>query len=170
VDQLNEEYKFLPALYAMKWKFFEEDLIAKVIMKNMPSIWVKDFKIAKLHLQTEIKNVMADLVVIKEQIKIKPKQLKTPCCAHNGHHKWTECLQNPKKNKSDEKNNKGNNHHQGRGNENNGKSCEEHPGNKTKIKAIAGPEIAMTWIADKNIIVLGVVTTIIKVQMKRCPD
>jgi hypothetical protein len=97
VDQLNEEY----ALYAMKWKFFEEDLIAKIIMKNMPSIWVKDFKIAKLHLQTEIKNVMADLVVIKEQIKIKPKpthdhpngnekQLKIPCCAHNGHHKWTE--------------------------------------------------------------------------------
>jgi hypothetical protein len=43
-----------------------------------------------------------------------------------------------------------------------------HPGNKTKIEAIAGPEIAMTRIV-KNIIVSMVATMIIKVQMKRRP-
>ena len=60
-------------------------------------------------LKTQIKDVMADLVVIEEQVKIHPKtnhdhnnsnkmQLKNPCHVHNGSHEWDDCHQNPKKN------------------------------------------------------------------------
>jgi hypothetical protein len=36
------------------------------------------FKLAKPHLQTKVKDVMADLVVIKEQIKVNPMSTHDP--------------------------------------------------------------------------------------------
>lgn len=73
--------------------FSEEDLIAKVISKNIPDAWVKDFKMFKIHLQTKIKDIISELTVLEEQIKVhsKPtqnnhhkKQFKNPCKLHNG--------------------------------------------------------------------------------------
>jgi hypothetical protein len=44
-----------------------------------------------------------------------------------------------------------------------------HPGNTPNIEAIAGPEIVITQIVNKTIIVFVVATTIINVKMKRHP-
>ncbi len=70
--------------------FSEEDLIAEVISKNIPAAWEKDFKMFKLHLKTKIKDILSELTVIEEQIKIHPKnndntnkkQLKNACKLH----------------------------------------------------------------------------------------
>jgi len=51
--------------HSRKYIFF-----AKVIVKSIPSAWVKDFKLAKLYLETQIKDVMADLAVIEEQVTL----------------------------------------------------------------------------------------------------
>jgi hypothetical protein len=92
--------------------FTEEELIAKVISKNIPSAWVKDFRMFKLHLKTRIRDVLTDLTVMEEQVKtnLKPsnsdkkQHLKNPCRIHNGGHEWDDCCQNPKNIKSDDQN------------------------------------------------------------------
>ncbi len=85
--------------------FTKEDLITKVISKNIPAPWTKDFKMFKLHLKTSIKEIINELTLIKEQIKPHPKtnqnnkngkQLKNPCRPHNGGHEWHNCRKNPK--------------------------------------------------------------------------
>ncbi len=111
--------------------FTEEDLIAEVISKNIPAVWVKDFKMFKLHLKNKIKDIISELTVIEKQIKIHPKpnqdnpnkkQLKTPCKIHNGCHEWEDCRQNPQNQKNeDENSNIGNNCSRG-GNRNNSTS------------------------------------------------
>jgi hypothetical protein len=50
--------------------FIEEDLIAEVSSKNIPAAWVKDFKMFKLHLKNKVKDIISELKVIEEQIKI----------------------------------------------------------------------------------------------------
>jgi hypothetical protein len=47
--------------------FTEEELVSEVISKNIPSAWVKDFRMFKLHLKTRVKDVLTDLTVIEEQ-------------------------------------------------------------------------------------------------------
>jgi hypothetical protein len=128
VDKSNEDiHSYLPFMQRYRSSFSKEDLIAEVRMENIPSAWVKDFKLAKLHLQTRIKDIMGDLVVIGEKNKINPKpthnyangnkkQLKNTCRIHNSNHEWAECHQNPKNNTN----------RQRQGNEINGKSCKEH--------------------------------------------
>jgi hypothetical protein len=51
----------------------EEELIAEVITPNLPLAWIKDFKVLKLDRETKIKNILEELLVIKEQIKVKKK-------------------------------------------------------------------------------------------------
>jgi hypothetical protein len=99
VNRLKNINTCLPLMQRNGSSFSKEDHIAEVIAKNIPATWVKDFKLAKLHLQTKIKDVIADLVVIEEHIKTNPKpthdhangnnnknQLKTPChVPHGGH-------------------------------------------------------------------------------------
>jgi hypothetical protein len=87
--------------------FSKEDLIAEVISKNIPAAWEKDFKMFKLHLKTRIKDILSELTVIEEQVKIHPKNnenpnkkhMKNPCRLH-GTHEWDECRQNLKNNKT----------------------------------------------------------------------
>ncbi len=113
--------------------FTKEDLIAEVITENIPSAWVKDFKMFKLHLKTKIKDIISELTVIEEQVKAHPKNsqdnpskkhLKNFCRVHNGGHEWDDCRQNPKNQKTDDKNQ---NNGQGRGGNgyNNGQTDEE---------------------------------------------
>jgi hypothetical protein len=87
----------------------EEDLISEVITPNLPSAWMKDFKILKLDCETRIRDFLEELLVIEDQVKIErkhthrngsehnPKHLKNPCRVHNGGHGWANCRQNPKK-------------------------------------------------------------------------
>jgi hypothetical protein len=112
--------------------FTEEDLIAEVISKNIPLAWVKDFKLAKLHLKNRVRDVMTDLVVIEEQVKThqKPpenankKQLKNPCRIHGGH-EWEDCRQNPINQKEDGKTKHNENNHSRQQNESSGRPCNE---------------------------------------------
>jgi hypothetical protein len=91
--------------------FTKEDLIAEVISKNIPSAWIKDFKMFKLHLKTKIKDVISELTAIEEQVKThqkkshdnpNKKKLKNPCKVHHGSHEWDDCRQNPKNRKTND--------------------------------------------------------------------
>jgi hypothetical protein len=113
--------------------FFEKELIAKVISKNIPSVWHIEYRLAKLHLKARIDDIISDLTLIEENIKTHPKsnqdktnkkQLKNPCRLHNGNHEWDECRQNPKNQKEDGKNKNDNNRSRGR-NGNIGRTREE---------------------------------------------
>jgi len=92
--------------------FTKEELITEVISKNIPSAWVKDFRMFKLHLKMRIRDALTDLMVIEEQVKtnLKPtnsdkkQHLKNLCRVHNGGNEWDDCRQNPKNLKPDEKN------------------------------------------------------------------
>jgi hypothetical protein len=119
INRLTNINSKLPLMQRNGISFSEEDVIADVIATSIPAAWVTDFKLAKLHIQIKIRDVMADLVVIKEQIKTnyKPthdhtngnnnkKQLKNPCRVHNGGHEWADGHQNPKNDKNNDKNNK----------------------------------------------------------------
>ena len=76
---------------------------------------MKDFELSKLHLQTEISEIMADLTIIEARVKVQPKHtdkthqnhknLRNPCRLHHGSHEWDECRQNPKNQKTDDRNN-----------------------------------------------------------------
>jgi len=87
---------------------------------------MKDFKMFKLHLKMRIKDIISELTVIKEQIKIHPKtnqnnpnkkQLKNPCKLHNGGHEWDDCRKNPKNQKDNNTNkNRSRTHHNEQGN------------------------------------------------------
>ncbi len=123
----------------------KEDLISEVITPNLPSAWVKDFRLLKLDQETKISNILEELLVIEEQVKVEKKNihkentknLKNPCCVHNGGHEWYDCHENPK-NKKTEKGNQnggaGNNNQRNngfqnrnnpRGNNNNGRPNRE---------------------------------------------
>jgi len=107
VNCIKNINSYLPLMQPNGHPFSEEDLIAKVISKNIPAVWEKDLKMFKLHLKTRIKDILSELTVIEEQVKIYPKnnknsnkkQLKNPCRLH-GTHEWDECHQNPKNNKT----------------------------------------------------------------------
>jgi hypothetical protein len=91
----------------------DEDLIAEVITPNLPSVWVKDFKILQLDRETRIKDIMQKLLIIEDQVKVEKKthrqgqennkHLKNPCCMHNGGHEWDDCRENPKNKNNKEK-------------------------------------------------------------------
>jgi hypothetical protein len=116
--------------------FSEEDLIAEVISRNIPAVWMKGFELSKLHLQTEISEIMTDLTIIEARVKVQPKQsdkthqnnknLRNPCCLHHGSHEWDECHQNPKKQKTDDRNATNNNNRNNRRPDGNNQGREEH--------------------------------------------
>jgi hypothetical protein len=93
----------------------EEDLISEVITLNLPSAWIKDFRILKLDRETKISNILEELLVIEEQVKVEKKNthrentknLKNPCRVHNGGHEWDDCHENPKNKKNDKGNQNG---------------------------------------------------------------
>jgi len=112
INRIKNINSYLPLMQEGGKSFTEEELIAKVISKNIPSAWVKDFRMFKLHLKTRIRDVLTDLTVMEEQVKtnLKPsnsdkkQHLKNPCRIHNGGHEWDDCCQNPKNIKSDDQN------------------------------------------------------------------
>jgi hypothetical protein len=86
--------------------FSEEDLIAEVITPNIPSVWMKDFKILQLDREMKIKNIMQKLLIMEETVKVEKKNthrqgqennkhLKNPCRVHNGGHEWDDCRETP---------------------------------------------------------------------------
>jgi len=111
INRIKNINFYLPLIQENGKYFTKEKLIAEVISKNIPSVF-KDFRMFKLHLKTRIRDVLTDLMVIKEQVKtnLKPtnsdkkQNLKNPCRIHNGGHEWDDCRQNPKNLKPDEKN------------------------------------------------------------------
>jgi hypothetical protein len=119
INRIKNINSYLPLMQPNGRSFSEEDLIAEVISKNIPAVWVKDFKMFKLHLKTSIKDILSELTVIEEQIKTHPKgnkdnpnkkHLKNPCRIH-GTHEWDECPQNPKNNKINNKDKTNNDRH-----------------------------------------------------------
>lgn len=98
----------------MQKRFSEEDLISEIISRNIPDARIKDYELAKLHLKTEIKDIITDLTIIEARVKVSSKkkehthqnemQFKNPCQIHNGGHEWEDCRQNPKNQQDDGKN------------------------------------------------------------------
>jgi hypothetical protein len=111
INQIKNINSYLLLMQDNGRAFTEEELVSEVISKNIPSAWVKDFRMFKLHLKTRVKDVLTDLTMIEEQVKthLKPtnsdkrQHLKNPCRIHNGGHEWDDCHQNPKNAKSDGK-------------------------------------------------------------------
>jgi hypothetical protein len=107
VNRMKNINSYLPLMQVGGRSFTEEELVSEVISKNIPSVWIKDFRMFKLHLKTRVKDVLTDLTMIEEQIKTpkptnfdnKNKHLKNPCRLH-GSHEWDDCRQNPKNAKS----------------------------------------------------------------------
>ncbi len=100
VNRIKNINSYLPLMQEDGCAFSEEDLIAEVITKNIPSTWNVQFRLAKLHLKTLIIDIISDLTVIEENIKThhknsqeKPhkKHLKNPCRLLNGGHEWDDC-------------------------------------------------------------------------------
>jgi len=98
VNQNKNINSYLPLMQPNGRSFSEEDLIKEVISKNIPTVWVKGFKMFKLHLKISIKDILSELTVIEEQIKTRPKgnqdnpnkkHLKNPCRIH-GTYEWDE--------------------------------------------------------------------------------
>ncbi len=54
INRLKNINSYLPLMQENGEAFSEEDLISEVIRKNIPSAWVKYFKMSKLHLKTHI--------------------------------------------------------------------------------------------------------------------
>jgi hypothetical protein len=95
INRIKNINSHLPLMQPNGRSFTEEDLITEVISKNIPSAWIKDFKMFKLHMKTKNKDIISELTVIEEQIKThlknnqdnpNKKQLKNPCRVHNGSH------------------------------------------------------------------------------------
>ena len=136
INRLLNINSYLPLMQRNARSFSEEDLIAEVISRNIPAVWMKDFELSKLHLQTEISEIMTDLTIIKARVKVQPKQsdethqnnknLRNPCCLHHGSHEWDECHQNPKKQKTDDRNATNNNNRNNRRPDGNNQGREEH--------------------------------------------
>jgi hypothetical protein len=51
--------------------FTKEELVSEVISKNIPSAWVKDFRMFKLHLKTQVRDVLTNLMMIELKNKLK---------------------------------------------------------------------------------------------------
>jgi hypothetical protein len=94
INQIKNINSYLLLMQDNGRAFTEEELVSEVISKNIPSAWVKDFRMFKLHLKTRVKDVLTDLTMIEEQVKthLKPtnsdkrQHLKNPCRIHNGGH------------------------------------------------------------------------------------
>jgi len=136
INRLLNINSYLPLMQRNARSFSEEDLIAEVISRNIPAVWMKDFELSKLHLQTEISEIMTDLTIIEARVKVQPKQsdkthqnnknLRNPCCLHHGSHEWDECHQNPKNQKTDDRNATNNNNRNNRRPDANNRGREEH--------------------------------------------
>ncbi len=68
INRLKNINSYLPLMQRNVSSFSEEDLVTEVIAKNIPAAWVKDFNLAKLHLQTKIKDVMADFIRVVDRV------------------------------------------------------------------------------------------------------
>ncbi len=103
INRIKNINSYLTLMQGNGHAFPEEDLISEVISKNIPSTWVNDFKIFKIHLKICVRDVMENLTIIEEQVKtqdnthLSKKKLNNPYRQHNGTHEWDECQQNPKK-------------------------------------------------------------------------
>ncbi len=64
IKRLLNINSYLPLMQRNARAFSKEDLISEVMSRNIPSVWMKDFELSKLHLQTEISDIMTDLTII----------------------------------------------------------------------------------------------------------
>ncbi len=70
INRIKNINSYLPLMQDNGRAFTEEELVSEVISKNIPSAWVKDFRMFKLHLKTRVKDVLTDLTMIEEQVSI----------------------------------------------------------------------------------------------------
>jgi hypothetical protein len=111
INRMKNINSYLPYMKRNAVPLSDEDLIAEVITPNLPSAWVKDFKILQLDRETRIKETMQKLLIIEDQVKVerkthrqgqeKNKHLKNPCHMHNGGHEWDDCHEIPKNKNKD---------------------------------------------------------------------
>jgi hypothetical protein len=136
INRLLNINSYLPLMQRNATAFSEEDLISEVISRNIPAVWMKDFELSKLHLQTDISEIMTDITIIEVRVKVKPKQsdkthqnnknLRNPCHLHHGSHEWDECHQNPNNQNTDDKNATNNNNRNNRRPDGNNRGRKEH--------------------------------------------
>jgi hypothetical protein len=62
---------YLPFMQENGRAFTKEELVSEVISKNIPSAWVKDFRMFKLHLKTQVRDVLTNLMMIELKNKLK---------------------------------------------------------------------------------------------------
>jgi hypothetical protein len=74
INRLKNINSYLPLMQVDAQALSETDLLAEVIAKNIPAEWVKDFKLAKLHLKMRIKDIMSELAIIEEEVKTHRKE------------------------------------------------------------------------------------------------
>jgi hypothetical protein len=55
VNRLKNINSYLPLMQRNGRSFSKEDLIAKIIAKNIPHAWIKDFKLAKTTFENSTK-------------------------------------------------------------------------------------------------------------------
>ena len=78
INRLKNMNSYLPLMQQDGRAITKEYLITEVISKNIHAAWVKDFKLAKLHLKCRIRDVMTDLVVIKGKSRLTRSRLRIP--------------------------------------------------------------------------------------------
>ena len=54
VNRIKNINSYLSLMQENGWSFTKEELVYEVISKNIPSAWVKDFRMFKLHLKTRV--------------------------------------------------------------------------------------------------------------------
>jgi hypothetical protein len=131
ISRMKNINSYLPLMEQEASSLTEKELITKVITPNLPKAWLKDFKLLKLNCKAKIKEVLQELLVIEDYIKLEKKPqthqngpdhnkiLKNPCRLHNGNHKWADCRQNPKNSNNNQQHTNGQEQKRGSNNNNN---------------------------------------------------
>jgi hypothetical protein len=77
INRIKNINSYLPLMQDNGHAFSEEELIAEVISKNIPSAWTKDFRLAKLHLKNTSRTLSAILPSLKNKSRFILKTLKS---------------------------------------------------------------------------------------------
>jgi hypothetical protein len=77
INWIKNINSYLPLMDQDAQAFSKKELIAEVILKNIPSVWRVQYRLAKLHLKARIDDIISDLTLIEENIKTHPSLIKT---------------------------------------------------------------------------------------------
>jgi hypothetical protein len=135
INRINNINICLPLMAENAVKLTEYELSTKVIARNIPPSWVRPIHLMELHLKETVEDMLDKLLIIEAQYKDKKpqhqkhaqgKHFKNPFRVHNGTHEWDDCRQNPKNQRSNNREDKDNrDSKRERGHVTNGRSREE---------------------------------------------